>query len=108
MEKTKTVWLGNKFEIVWESLNKLENGVELETGEFKTRFISKAAMAKRTARATKKVLVFLKYTSDGKLRECSRCYEEDWGFYFNHLGKQGQRIGMYCLAVDCWVTVKKD
>jgi hypothetical protein len=104
MEKTKSVWLKNKFEVVWESLSKRDTGVELETGEVKTKFTAKAVLARSTGKIGVSALVFMKSDSNGKLKECSRCYLEDWGFYFNHLGTEGQRIGMYCLATDCWVA----
>jgi hypothetical protein len=45
-------------------------------------------------------LVFLRNVGNGKLKESSRCYSEDWRCYFNHLGEDGQRIGMFCKAVD--------
>jgi hypothetical protein len=107
MEKAKvwkSVMLQNKFESVWKSLSEIENGVSLETGEYKTRFVAKAVMPKRNGKSIVEALVFMKTNENGKLKECSRCYVEDWSFYFNHFGVEGQRIGMYCLAVDCWVT----
>ena len=104
MEKVKSVWLSNNFAVVWESLSKIVRGVDLETGEYKTKFTAKAGVAKRTGRAAMPVLVFLKSYSNGKLKECSRCYAEDWGFYFNHLGTDGQRIGMYCTVLDQWIN----
>ena len=103
MEKTKTVWLNNKFEIIWESLSKVENGVELETGEYKTRFIAKAVMAKRNGKVAVQALVFLKSCENGKLKECSRCYAPMIGCYFNHFGTDGQRIGLYLKSLDEWM-----
>ena len=79
----------------------IENGVELETDRLKTKFIAKAKMARRSgSKVAVKVLVFLRSDEAGKLKECSRCYTADWGYYFNHLGTDGQRIGMYCKALD--------
>jgi len=52
------------------------------------------------AQAQREVLVFLKNDGSERLKERSRCYMDDWGYYFNHLGQQGQRIGMHCKAVD--------
>jgi hypothetical protein len=103
MEKNTTqrriVGLANSFETVWNSIS--GKAVELETEELKTRFVVKAFMAKRRGSSDlEEVLVFLKNDGSGKLKECSRCYEDDWGWYFNNLGREGQRIGMYCKAVD--------
>jgi len=51
--------------------------------------------------AVAEVLAFLKDDdSNGKFKECSICYSDNWDHYFNHLGRKGQRIGMYCKAVD--------
>ena len=102
MEKNNTgrriVELRNSFEDVWKSV--FGKNVELETEELRTPFVVKAKMARRRGSlSTEKVLVFLN-TGNGKLKECSRCYPEDWGYYFNHLGKEGQRIGMFCKAID--------
>lgn len=100
----RMVELVNDFENVWKNLSGRENGVELVTDELKTRFITKAVTAKRsTSKAAVEVLVFLRIDSNGKLKECSRCYASDWRFYFNHLGTEGQRIGMYCTALDSWL-----
>lgn len=107
MEKTnvgKTVELVNEFENVWKNLSGMERGVELETDELKTKFIAKAAMARRIGTiCAVEALVFQRSDETGKLKECSRCYVADWGYYFNHLGV-GQRIGMYCKTIDRWVS----
>ena len=67
----------------------------------RTPFIVKALMAKRRGSSgPEEVLVFLENDGSESLKECSRCYMDDWGYYFNHLGQQGQRIGMHCKAVD--------
>ena len=97
--KARMVELSNSFEAVWISI--FGKVVELETDELKTPFVVKAKMARRRDSSTlEEVLVFLKNDGKGKFKECSRCYSEDWGYYFNHLGRQGQRVGMYLKAVD--------
>ena len=102
MEKNKSemrkVELANSFKDVW--VNMCGKIVELKTSE-DTPFITKALMAKRRGSPNlEEVLAFLRNNGSGKLKECSRCYADDWGFYFNHLGREGQRIGMYCKALD--------
>jgi hypothetical protein len=104
-ETVKMVELENYFEGVWASLWRIGKDVALETDELKTPFVVRARMAKRIGSdESEEVLVFLRSDASGRLKECSRCYCGDWGFYFNHLGTDGQRIGMYCKAIDCWVT----
>ena len=94
----RKVELTKSFNDVWETL--CGKSVELET-EVRTSFVVKARMAKRLGFSNlEKVLLFLKNDGDGNLKECSRCYVDDWGYYFNHLGREGQRIGMYCKALD--------
>jgi hypothetical protein len=102
MEKNATqrrmVELTRSFNEVWQSL--CGKSVELET-EVGTPFMARAETARRHGSCTaEEVLVFLRNDEKGKLKECSRCYSEDWEYYFNHLGKNGQRIGMFCRAVD--------
>jgi hypothetical protein len=101
MEKSinqrRMVELIKSFEEVWESL--CGRNIELET-DAGTPFVAKAKFAKRRNCPAIEVLVFLRNAGNGKLKECSRCYSEDWGYYFNHLGKEGQRIGMFCKAID--------
>jgi hypothetical protein len=102
MEKRNTqrrmVELTKSFDKVWQSL--CGKTMELRTSE-DTPFIAKARLARRSGSLAKEeVLVFLRNDGNGKLIESSRCYVEDWGFYFNHLGKDGQRIGMFCKAAD--------
>ena len=102
MEKNTTqrliVELTKSFSEVWKSL--YGQTVELKTSE-NTPFIARARLARRRGSSvSEEVLVFLINAGTGKLIESSRCYSEDWGFYFNHLGKNGQRIGMFCKAVD--------
>ena len=107
VENKKMVELENYFERVWAGLWKNGKDVVLETDELKTPFVVRARMAERLNSGSKifeEVLIFLKSEPTGKLKECSRCYAEDWGFYFNHFGTEGQRIGMYCKAIDCWVS----
>jgi hypothetical protein len=104
-ENEKMVELENYFEVVWASLWRIGKDVALETEELKTPFVVRARMAKRAGSdKSEEVLVFLKSDASGKLKECSRCYASDWGFYFNHLGIEGQRIGMYCKTIDDWVS----
>lgn len=93
----RMVELTSTFDEVWESL--CGKSVELKT-DAGTPFIAKARMARRRGSALTEVLVFQRTNESGELIECSRCYSEDWGYYFNHLGNQGQRIGMYLKAVD--------
>ena len=102
MEKSitqkRTVELTRTFDEVWQSL--CGRTVELKTSE-DTPFKAKAKLARRRGSSVKEeVLVFLKNDENGKVKECSRCYSEDWGYYFNHLGRQGQRVGMYTKSVD--------
>jgi len=105
MEKNniqRRVELTKSFNEVWESL--CGRTVELKTSE-DTPFVAKARMARRRGSlVSEEVLVFLRNDGNGKLKECSRCYLEDWGYYFNHLGKDGQRIGMYTRSVDFSVS----
>jgi hypothetical protein len=96
------VELTRTFDEVWESL--CSKSVELKT-DAGTPFVARAKMARRKGSlTTEEVLVFLRNTGTGKLKECSRCYMGDWGYYFNHLGKDGQRVGMYTKAVDFSVS----
>jgi hypothetical protein len=100
MEKNipqRKVELTRTFTEVWQSLS--GRNIELKTAAG-TPFVAKAKFAKRRDCPATEVLVFLRYVGNGKLKECSRCYSEDWGHYFNHLGKDGQRIGMFCRTVD--------
>jgi hypothetical protein len=102
MEKNITgkrmVEIRNSFEHVWKSI--CEKNIELET-DSGTPFVARAVMAKRRGSSDlEEALVFLKNDVNGKLKECSRCYQFDWGRYFNSLGREGQRIGMYCKVVD--------
>ena len=98
-EQKRTVELVNSFETIWNNVS--GRSFKLQTEELSTPFVVKALMAKRRGFSIlEEVLVFLKNDGNGKLKECSRCYSEDWGCYFNHLGRDGQRIGMYCKAVD--------
>jgi hypothetical protein len=100
MEKNiaeRRVELARTFSEVWESL--CGKSVDLRT-DSGTPFIAKARMARRRGSSLTEVLVFQRANENGELIECSRCYSEDWGYYFNHLGKQGQRVGMYCKTVD--------
>ncbi len=99
----RKVNLNNSFEGVWTSLFRIGKDVELITEGFGTAFVVRACMAKRSD-VESEVLLFLRRDETGKVKECSRCYAKDWGFYFNHLGSEGQRIGMYCKAIDDWVT----
>jgi hypothetical protein len=95
----RTVWLENSFETVWNSIS--GKAIEFETEELRTPFVVKAKMAKRRGSPiVQRVLIFLKNDGSCRLKECSRCYIDDWGYYFNHLGKDGQRVGMYLKAVD--------
>ena len=95
----RTVELENSFETVWNSIS--GKAIELVTEHERTPFVVKAKMAKRRGSSiVQRVLVFLKNDGSCRLKECSRCYMEDWGYYFNHLGKDGQRVGMYTKAVD--------
>jgi hypothetical protein len=108
MEKNNTdkrmVELRNSFENVWESI--CGKSVELETEDLRTPFVVKARMAKRRGSLDlEKVLVFARYDNLGGLKECSRCYACNWGFYLNDLGV-GQRIGMYTKTVDLWASFK--
>ena len=92
------VELTRTFNEVWANLS--GKSLELKTSE-DTPFVAKARMAKRRGSSVSEgVLVFLRSGENGKLKECSRCYLEDWGYYFNHLGNDGQRIGMFYRAVD--------
>jgi len=101
----KMVDLENYFEGVWASLWRIGKDVALETDELKTPFVVRASMAKRVGCKTREeVIVFLRLTQDERLNECSRCYADCWGHYFNCFGKEGQRIEMYCKAIDYWVT----
>jgi hypothetical protein len=96
--KSRIVELARSFDEVWKSL--CGKCIELET-DSGTPFVARAVMAKRGGSLTlEEALVFLKNDINGKLKECSRCYQTDWGLYFNSLGREGQRIGMYCRAVD--------
>ena len=108
MEKTRierVVELENDFQNVWNNLWKVGTGVDYETEEGKKSFVARAKHARRVGCSeVEEVLVFFKRTRDGELKECSRCYAADWGFYFNSFGVEGQRIGMYTKVVDCWVT----
>jgi hypothetical protein len=31
----------------------------------------------------------------------NRIYEADWGYYFNDMGKDGQRVGQYSIPINC-------
>ncbi len=105
IKNEKIVDLENFFEGAWASLWRIGKDVVLETEGLKTPFTVRAKMVKRQgSEDSEEVLVFLRVDSNGKLVECSRCYASDWGFYFNHLGASGQRIGMYATAIDYWVT----
>jgi hypothetical protein len=96
----RLVELTRSFNEAWDNL--CGKSVELET-DAGTPFVAKARMAKkRGSSVSEEVLVFLRSGENGKLKECSRCYSEDWGYYFNHLGNYGQRIGMFCKALDNW------
>jgi hypothetical protein len=102
----RMVELENLFEEVWNRLSMVES-VELETLRRKTSFVARASMATRFGSGEpEKVLLFLKDDGDGRLKECSRCYAYCWWNYMNCLGREGQRIGMYCRAIDCWVSEK--
>jgi hypothetical protein len=95
----RTVKLEKSFETVWNSVS--GKAIELETEELRTPFVVKAKMAKKRGSSFhEEVLVFLRNDGSSKLKECSRCYADDWGYYFNNLGIDGQRVGMYCKAVD--------
>jgi hypothetical protein len=95
--QTRMVELTRTFNEVWQSL--CGKNVELQT-DSGTNFIARAKFAKRRDSSTTEVLVFMRNAGNGRLIESSRCYSEDWGCYFNHLGKDGQRIGMFSRAVD--------
>ncbi len=45
-----------------------------------------------------------KTTKDGRkfimLPHNNRIYESDWGYYFNDMGKTGQRIGQYSIPIN--------
>jgi hypothetical protein len=45
-----------------------------------------------------------KKTRDNKavitLPHNNRIYENDWGYYFNGMGKDGQRIGQYSIPIN--------
>ncbi|MGD6933337.1 MAG: hypothetical protein ACQCN5_03935 [Candidatus Bathyarchaeia archaeon] len=100
----KSVELENYFEGVWASLWRVGKEVCLKTEYSKKGFLVKAKLAKRNGCVeAEEVLVFYRINGFGVKVECSRCYAADWGLYFNHLGN-GQRIGMYCKSIDCWVT----
>jgi hypothetical protein len=101
----RKVSLENSFKDVFASLFRMKNDTALITEAFATPFIVRATMAKQAGTTeAQEVLVFFRFSESGRLVECSRCYATDWGFYFNHLGTEGQRIGMYCRAVDSWVS----
>jgi hypothetical protein len=95
----RTVELGHSFMTLWNTVS--GKSIGLETEELRTPFVVKAKMAKRRGSSfLEEVLVFLKNDGSNKVKECSRCYSDDWGNYFNQLGREGQRIGMYGKAVD--------
>jgi hypothetical protein len=102
LKSEKIIELDNYFEGVWAILWRIGKDIELQTNS-KTDFIVRASMAKRKG-VTQEVIIFLRKDVCGEMKECSRCYAADWGFYFNHLGAEGQRIGMYSKAIDCWVS----
>jgi len=58
----------------WNGIGK---DVELQTNS-KTDFIVRASMAQRKG-VTKEVIVFLRREVNGEMKECSRCYPNDWG-----------------------------
>jgi hypothetical protein len=94
----RMVELTRSFNEVWANL--CGKSLELKTSE-NTPFIAKGKLARRRGSlAIQEVLVFLKNYGNGKFKECSRCYQSDWGRYYNCLGKDGQRVGMYLKAVD--------
>jgi hypothetical protein len=94
----RMVELKRTFNEVWESL--CGKSVELKT-DAGTPFVARAKIARRRGSSTNvKALLFLRNAGNGKLNESSRCYVKDWGYYFNHLGKNGQRIGMFCRTID--------
>ncbi len=47
--------------------------------------------------------VITKKTRDGRrflaLPHSNRVYEDDWGYRCNSMGKDGQRIGQFCLPI---------
>ena len=99
----RRVELARTFNEVWKCL--YEKSVQLET-DAGTPFVARAKMAKRRGSlTTEEVLVFLRNAGNEKLKECSRCYADNWGYYFNNLG-QGQRIGMYTKSVDTCGSLK--
>jgi hypothetical protein len=102
MTQKRMVELTRTFDEVWESL--CGKSIELET-DLGTPFVARAKMARRRGSISpEEVLVFLRNAGNGRLKECSRCYLEDWGYYFNHLGKEGQRVGMYTKSVDFFAS----
>jgi hypothetical protein len=79
-------------------------GVELVTEELKTPFVAKALMAKRKTSKCP-VIIFMGKDKSGELKECSRCYEENWGCYFNHLVEMGKESA--CIP-RLWMTGLKE
>ena len=47
--------------------------------------------------------VFANQARDGRrfleLPHANRVYEDDWGYRYNSMGADGQRIGQYCLPI---------
>ena len=91
----------NNFGAVWESLkNKGERS--LTTTKKRKRFTAKASVAQRGVHSSEKVILF-RQNKKGKWYESARAYECCWGHYTNCYGT-GTRIGMYCEALDNYVT----
>ena len=97
LAQRRMVELSRTFNEVWKNLCGKSVKRKTDAG---TPFVAAARMARRRGSSVTEVLVFQRTNENGELIECSRCYSENWGQYFNDLGKEGQRIGMYCKTVD--------
>ena len=92
------------FDQAWEFINKSREDTELVTAKGR-RFIVQAKIARRKETSeTERVLIFLYEKPSKKWAEAARCFPCCWGFQTNCYGRDGQRVGMYCEALDSRIS----
>lgn len=95
----RTVTLVSDFNKAWNFLNS-SGEITLRTEKNRIQFIVKASVTQRGRHAGEKVIQFLNINTRRASAYVFKCC---WGFHTNCYG-EGTRIGMYCQALDNYIT----
>jgi hypothetical protein len=95
----RTVTLVNDYNKVWEFLNS-KGELTLRTEKTMTPFFVHASIAKRGKHSGERVIRVLNHDTRRASAYVFKCC---WGYHTNCYG-EGTRIGMYCQALDNYIT----